>query len=85
MAEANATTSLQVSWTTDRICIDHFLVCYYEHSVPEETCGVEDNTETSLLGLLPCTDYTVVVTAITPYGVESNKTTTTASTLEISK
>ncbi|XP_063860185.1 von Willebrand factor A domain-containing protein 7-like [Scylla paramamosain] len=83
VAEANATTSLQVSWMTDMVCIDHFVVCYYEHLVPEETCAAEDNTETSLLGLQPCTDYTVVVTAVTPYGVESNKTTTTASTLEI--
>ena len=70
---------------TDKVCVDHFLICYYERSVPEEICVEEDDTKTSLLDLMPCTDYTVVVAAVTPSGVESNKTYSIASTLEISK
>lgn len=84
VVEPNTTTSLQVSWATDKVCVDHFVVCYFEHSVPEQTCIEEDDTKTSLLDLMPCTDYTVVVTAVTPSGVQSNKTYSTASTLEIS-
>lgn len=85
LVEPNTTTSLQVSWSTDRVCIDHFVVCYYEHSVPVQTCFEEDNTETLLEDLFPCTDYTVIVTAITPFGRESNKTYSGATTLQISK
>lgn len=85
LVEPNSTTSLQVSWSTDRVCVDHFSVCYYEHSVPEIKCHDEYNTDSILDDLFPCTDYSVIVTAITPSGRESEETYGGAMTLEVSK
>lgn len=83
LVEPNTTTSLKVSWSTDRVCVDHFSVCYYEHSVPEIKCHDEYNTDTILEDLFPCTDYSVIVTAITPSGRESEETYSGATTLEV--
>ncbi|CAL4157748.1 unnamed protein product [Meganyctiphanes norvegica] len=73
VAESAPENSALVSWDPATLCVDHFHVCYHDEQVPIDTCLDVWNNTVTLVDLLSCSKYTVLVTSVSPYGIFSNE------------
>jgi len=62
-----------ISWDPATFCVDHFHVCYYDENKPVEKCTDVWNNTATLVDLLSCSQYTVLVSSVTPSGIIGNQ------------
>nr|XP_045609993.1 phosphatidylinositol phosphatase PTPRQ-like [Procambarus clarkii] len=78
--------SIDVSWDSPKdACAASFVICWYDGIHPVEECEeVPSNTDNfTITGLLPCSNYQVTITSVTPGGIEGVPTADSTTTQDV--